>query len=142
MRQPTNSGNVERVRLDVWLDVACLFKTRSEAQKACRSGKVEVNSERCKPNRSIQPADRLSITRPYGRKQLIVVRNLASQHMPKPEARTLYEDITPPLTDAERESYQLDKVAARVMGLYQGRRSATKAPDKRQRRILRRMKGH
>ena len=31
------------VRLDQWLDVACLFKTRSEAQKACRLGKVSVN---------------------------------------------------------------------------------------------------
>ena len=29
------------VRLDVWLDVACVFRTRSEAQKACRGGKVE-----------------------------------------------------------------------------------------------------
>ena len=31
------------VRLDIWLDVACLFKTRSEAQKACKLGKVTVN---------------------------------------------------------------------------------------------------
>ena len=32
------------MRLDVWLDVACLFRTRSEAQKACRNGKVDVLS--------------------------------------------------------------------------------------------------
>ena len=31
------------VRLDIWLDVACLYRTRSEAQKACQGGKVEVN---------------------------------------------------------------------------------------------------
>ena len=30
------------VRLDVWLDVSCLFRTRSEAQRACRNGKVDV----------------------------------------------------------------------------------------------------
>ena len=30
------------VRLDVWLDVACLFRTRSEAQKACKGGKIRV----------------------------------------------------------------------------------------------------
>ena len=40
------------VRLDVWLDVACLFKTRSEAQKACRGGKVEVNGQSAKPHRA------------------------------------------------------------------------------------------
>ena len=31
------------MRLDTWLDVACLFKTRSEATKACRLNKVIVN---------------------------------------------------------------------------------------------------
>ena len=31
------------VRIDIWLDVACLFKTRSEAQRACKGGKVDLN---------------------------------------------------------------------------------------------------
>ena len=35
----------DTVRLDVWLDVACLFKTRSEAKRACEGGKVTVNGE-------------------------------------------------------------------------------------------------
>src|SRR5262249_8455489 len=34
-------GQPEAERVDVWLDVACLFKTRSLAQAACRGGKVE-----------------------------------------------------------------------------------------------------
>ena len=37
-------------RVDVWLDVACLFKTRSEAPRACNAGKVEVNDQRVKPH--------------------------------------------------------------------------------------------
>jgi ribosomal 50S subunit-recycling heat shock protein len=36
------------VRLDVWLDVACVFRTRSEAQKACKAGKVDVNGQSAK----------------------------------------------------------------------------------------------
>ena len=28
----------EPVRLDVWLDVACVFKTRSQAKEACEGG--------------------------------------------------------------------------------------------------------
>ena len=32
------------VRLDVWLDVSCLYRTRSEAQRACEGGKIEVKS--------------------------------------------------------------------------------------------------
>ena len=31
-------------RLDVWLDVACLFKTRSEAQKAVQQFNEDINS--------------------------------------------------------------------------------------------------
>ena len=31
------------VRLDVWLDVSCLFPTRSQAAAACTGGKVHLN---------------------------------------------------------------------------------------------------
>ncbi len=121
-----------RVRLDVWLDVACLFKTRSEAQRACRGGKVDVNTQRAKPHRTVQPGDRLAITRPQGRKQLVVVRSLADQHLPKAAARTLYEDVTPPLTEVEREMLRLGHRPARPAG--------AKTPDTRERRTLRRLK--
>ncbi|MEE2791095.1 MAG: S4 domain-containing protein [Acidobacteriota bacterium] len=129
---------IARIRLDVWLDVACLFKTRSEAQHACRGGKVDVNAQRAKPHRSIQPGDRLAITRSHGRKQLVVVRTLASHHMPKATARALYEDVTPPLTAVERESYRFGNFVT-----LDSRRhpSAAMAPDTRQRRALRRLKG-
>ena len=43
------------MRLDVWLDIACLFKTRSEAKRACEGGKVDVNGEHAKPNRAVRP---------------------------------------------------------------------------------------
>jgi len=42
---------VDSQRLDIWLDVACLFKTRSEAKRGCESGKVEVNGDHAKPHR-------------------------------------------------------------------------------------------
>ena len=128
-------GLPKRVRLDVWLDVACLFKTRSEAQRACRGGKVDVNDQRAKPHRTVQTGDRLAITRTQGRKQLVVVRSAAEHHLPKAEARTLYEDVTPPLTEAEREMRRLGHdpgPPARPRG--------AKAPDARDRRALRRLK--
>ena len=48
------------IRLDVWLDVACLFRTRSEAQKACRNGKVDVNGTTAKPHREVRVGDTLA----------------------------------------------------------------------------------
>ena len=40
------------MRVDAWLDVACLYKTRSEAKRGCEGGKVEVNGEHAKPHRA------------------------------------------------------------------------------------------
>jgi ribosome-associated heat shock protein Hsp15 len=123
------------MRLDLWLDVACLFKTRSEAQKACRGGKIDVNGQVAKPHREIKIGDELVISRPLGRRQRVIVRGLAEQHIPKAEARELYRDLTPPLTIEERDAIRI----ARVAGAFSRPRSAG-APDKRERRELRKLK--
>jgi ribosome-associated heat shock protein Hsp15 len=125
---------MESLRLDIWLDVACLFRTRSEAQKACKGGKVDINGQSAKPHREIRPGDELLITRPLGRKQRIVVRGITDKHIPKAQARELYEDLTPPPSPEEVEMRRIARLA-RSIG-----RVATGSPDKRERRQLRRMK--
>jgi len=124
----------DAVRLDVWLDVACLFRTRSEAQKACRGGKVEVNGQSAKPNRRMRAGDELVINRPFGRKQRVRVVGFAAQHLPKAEARGLYEDLTPPPTPEEIEARRLERI-------YRAATTPLRAPDKRERRALRKLKG-
>jgi ribosome-associated heat shock protein Hsp15 len=125
---------IDGVRLDVWLDVACLFKTRANAQKACRSGKVEVNGQPAKPNRVLRAGDKIEIGRPYGRKQRITVRALAETHVAKADARALYEDLTAPLTPEDLELRRLER-------MYRAAMSPPRAPDKRDRKALRRLKG-
>jgi ribosome-associated heat shock protein Hsp15 len=126
------SRDVDGVRLDVWLDISCLFKTRSEAQRACRAGKVTVNGQSAKSNRALRTGEEISITRQYGRTQRIVVRALARTHMSKAEARLLYEDLTPPPTAEEIELRRLERMHRAAM-------SPPRAPDKRERRQLRRL---
>jgi ribosome-associated heat shock protein Hsp15 len=123
------------VRLDIWLDVACLFKTRSEAQKACRGGKVDVNGQGAKPHREVRPGDEIVLTRPLGRRQRIIVRAVTDQHMPKAQARELYEDLTPPPTPEEVEMRRMARLARPFV-----RAPGAGAPDKRERRQLRKMK--
>jgi ribosome-associated heat shock protein Hsp15 len=123
------------MRLDLWLDVACLFRTRSEAQKACKGGKVDVNGQAAKPHRDIKPGDQIVISRPLGRRQQVVVKGVVERHVPKAEARELYEDLTPPLTDEEREMRRIARLARPFV-----RPAGAGAPDKRERRVLRRMK--
>ena len=124
------------MRLDVWLDVTCLFKTRSEAKRACEAGKVDVNGQAVKPHRDIKAGDELEITRGFGRRQKVIIRGLAEQHLPKAEARLLYEDVTPKPSAQEVELLRMARLAAPFV-----RRPGAGAPDKRERRQLRRLKG-
>ena len=98
------------VRLDIWLDIACLFKTRSEAQRECKVGRVTVNGVVAKAHRELRLGDELVISRPAGRKQILIVRGLADKHIAKAEARALYEDRTPPPTAEEIELRRLERL--------------------------------
>lgn len=125
---------IDAVRVDIWLDVACLFKTRSEAQQACKVGKVDVNGQAAKPNRRLRVGDEIVISRPFGRKQRLKVVDLAERHMPRADARRLYEDLTPPPTAEEIEFRRAER-------LYRAAVTPPRAPDKRQRRALRKLRG-
>ena len=122
------------VRLDIWLDVACLYRTRSEAQKACQGGKVAVNGQTCKPHRQLRVGDELRLSRPLGRKQTVTVLGIADRHLPKAEARLLYRDTSPPLSEEEKEMRRIERV-------YRASMQRSHTPDKRERRELRKLKG-
>jgi ribosome-associated heat shock protein Hsp15 len=124
----------DTARLDVWLDVACLFKTRSEAKRACEGGKVDVNGEHAKPHRAIREGDRIRIGRPFGRHQDIIVRIVLDQHVKKTEARVLFDDVTPKPTAEEIEMRRMERV-------YRAASQAAGTPDRRRRREIRRAKG-
>jgi ribosome-associated heat shock protein Hsp15 len=124
---------VADLRLDTWLDVACLFKTRSEAQKACKLGKVLVNGVAAKPHRDVKIGDEIEIHRPMSRKQLLTVRGLADRHIAKAEARELYEDRTPKPSAEEIEMRRIER-------LYRATMTPPKRPERDMRRTLRRLK--
>ena len=121
------------VRLDQWLDFACVLKTRSEATKACRLNKVLVNGQAAKPHREVRIGDEMEIHRPLGRKQLITVLALADSHVSKAEARLLYEDRTPKPSAEELEIRRLERI-------YRAAATPPTRPDRDQRRTLRRLK--
>jgi ribosome-associated heat shock protein Hsp15 len=121
------------VRLDTWLDVACLFKTRSEATKACRLNKVSVNGAEAKPGRIVKEDDEIEIQRPYGRKQLITVLGVTDEHLPKATARTLYHDHSPKPTAEEIELRRMERI-------YRAAATPPTRPDRDMRRTLRRLK--
>jgi len=126
----------EGVRLDVWLDVACIARTRSQAKELCDGGKVEVGGTRAKAHRLVRPGDRIFVTVGPGVRRELVVRGVRETHVAKALARELYEDMTPPPSAEDLEQRHLERFApppAPPRGA--GR------PEKRARRKMERMRG-
>ncbi len=83
------------VRLDKWLQVARVFKTRTQATRACNLGRVSIDGQASKPHRSVQPGDRLEIR--FGDwTRILIVRELHDRPVSKARAREMYEDLSPP----------------------------------------------
>ena len=121
------------MRIDAWLDVACLYKTRSEAKRGCEGGKVEVNGEHAKPHRALREGDRVRINRGYGKYQDVIVRILIDQHVKKAEARALYDDVTPKPSPDELEIRRNERI-------FRAAQQAAGTPDRRRRREIRNAK--
>jgi len=121
------------MRVDAWLDVACLYKTRSEAKRGCEGGKVEVNGDHAKPHRVLREGDRVRINRGFGRYQDVIMRILIESHVKKSEARALYDDVTPKPSPEEIEMRRAERV-------FRAAQKAAGTPDRNRRREIRRAK--
>jgi ribosome-associated heat shock protein Hsp15 len=119
-------------RLDTWLDVACVFKTRSAAAQACDGGRVEVNGVRGKPHKFVRPGDLVTVTLGAGRHKTVRITATCETSIPKARARVLYDDLTPVPSPEEIETRRFERLSRPV---HSGR------PDSRQRRSLRKLKG-
>ena len=122
------SGDGDSLRIDKWLWAARVFKTRGLAATACAGGKVDVNEQSVKPSKLVHPGDLLHVTIGPIRRVLRIVA-LSERRGPAPEARGLYDDLTPPAPPRIRAM----PVAMRPLGA--GR------PTKRERRAIARLRG-
>lgn len=108
---PHAPAALEAVRLDVFLDVACLFPTRTRAAAACKGGKVDLNGHAAAPHKLVKVGDALAITFEGGRRTF-VVKGLVERHVPKATARTLVEETTPPPSPEALEARRLERLLA------------------------------
>lgn len=89
------------MRLDKWLHVARVFKTRSQATKACQLSRVKVNDVAVKPHRELAVGDRVAIEVRPDWTRILVVRELVEKTLPKSEVPRLFEDLSPPRPEAD-----------------------------------------
>ncbi|MBO6639666.1 MAG: RNA-binding S4 domain-containing protein [Roseitalea sp.] len=86
----------DRQRIDKWLFFARVVKSRSLAAKLVGLGGVRVNAAKItQPSRAISAGDVLTIS--ADRRVLVLkVLDCGTRRGPAPEARLLYEDMSPP----------------------------------------------
>ena len=114
-------------RIDKWLWAARIFKTRSLAADACKSGRVTLNGAQVKPSRTVKEGDEVGVkkspvTYTFRVKQAIEKR-VGAKLLP-----AILEDITTP------EQYEILEMQ-RISG-FVGRAKGTGRPTKKDRRAL------
>lgn len=121
------------VRVDKWLWVARLTKTRGLAAEALKAGRVSVDGVVAKPSREVRIGDRVEI-RVAAVRRTVVVRGVAERRGPAGEAVLLYEET--PESRAAREEQAAQRRAAQLLFDDAGGR-----PTKRDRRRFERARG-
>lgn len=89
------------VRIDKWLHVARVFKTRSLATRACQLSRVRLNGVAVKPHRTLAVGDRVEAQVLPDWTRVLVVRELADKTLAKAEVPRLFEDLSPPRPTAD-----------------------------------------
>lgn len=119
------------VRLDKWLWAVRLYKTRSQATEACKSGKIKMAGNNAKASREVKEGDEIEIHSGGIIKNVRVkkaVRNRVSAAL----VPDLMEDLTP--------AEELEKQQMMRQLNYEKRSRGIGRPTKKERRILDRLK--
>jgi len=121
-----------RQRIDKWLFFARVVKSRSLAAKLAIAGRVRINRDKASQAADmVKPGDVLTIT--LDRRILVYkVLDPGTRRGPAEEARTLYEDLSPPPAPKE---------AAPANAILPLRDMGSGRPTKRERRETDRLHG-
>ncbi|MEO8901310.1 MAG: RNA-binding S4 domain-containing protein [Polyangiaceae bacterium] len=113
----------DTVRLDRFLCASRLFKSRTLAQEACEANHVRVNGEPVRSSYLLRVGDEIRAFSPRGSIVWQVLK-LADKRLGPPEARTLYEDHSPPPPPRE------ERVAVRERGAGRPTKADRRATDR------------
>jgi ribosome-associated heat shock protein Hsp15 len=122
----------EDVRIDKWLWAVRVFKTRSMATDACRSGKVKIDSQVVKPSHDVKIGETIIIViNPHFTRTMKVLEGLSNRVSAKLVPQ-FAEDLTPP------EEY--DKLKRFNEHSWELRDRGIGRPTKKERRLIDKLK--
>lgn len=134
-RDPAMAEADECRRVDRWLHVTRLMKTRALAAALARSGRLRIDGVHVrKPGQRLRRGQVLTFVK-AGRVWTVRVLDFAPRRLPAREAVQLYEDLSPPKVAGAAPTAEASAGSGSVRAPAPAHR-----PDKRQRRALRRWK--
>ena len=114
-------------RIDKWLWAARIFKTRSLAADACKSGRITLNGAQVKPSRTVKEGDEVGV-----KKSPVTYTFRVKQAIEKRVGAKLLPDILEDITTPEQyEILEMQRISGFV-----GRAKGTGRPTKKDRRAL------
>jgi ribosome-associated heat shock protein Hsp15 len=119
------------IRIDKWLWLVRLFKTRSQATDACRKGKVMIKNLPVKPSHIVRLNEIVILKHPTAIFSYLI-KGIPVRRLPAKEVPSYYENITP--------QSELDKLF-QADTFFIKRDKGTGRPTKKERRILDRLRG-
>lgn len=123
------------VRLDKWLKMARLYKSREEAASDCALGRVKVNEHVAKASKEVKAGDVIVLKRGNHYRTLeikqIPVRGLSAK-----DAKEIYNESTPEIPQETRELMKLMSAFERQLPEPEKGR-----PTKKKRREIERWRG-
>ena len=123
----SGSTGTKTERLDKWLWMVRIFKTRSLATDACRAGSIEINGQAVKPARDVRVGEVVKVRQGLITRTLRVLDAPGSRLGAKLVAG-YYEDQTPP--------EEFEKAREHRMQHYLAREKGSGRPTKRERRTM------
>lgn len=114
-------------RIDKWLWAARIFKTRSLAADACKSGRITLNGAQVKPSRTVKEGNEVGV-----KKSPVTYTFRVKQAIEKRVGAKLLPDILEDITTPEQyEILEMQRISGFV-----GRAKGTGRPTKKDRRAL------
>ena len=114
-------------RIDKWLWVVRIYKTRSIATKACAGGKVKIEGNTVKASRMVRKGDIIQVRKRVIKYEYKVLK-IAEKRMGAKLVPDFLEDITP--------EEELDKLESAHKQPIQTREKGQGRPTKKERRVM------
>lgn len=135
-RHNANPATEKSIRLDKWLKIARIIKTRSQATLACDQGRIKVNDQIAKPAKLVKIGDMVAVKLKW-RTRTFEILDIVSKNLRAEEARLLYreQELTPEEKEAEDIRSLFYQAAKSQRPKYKGR------PTKKERREMEKFRG-